>query len=479
MPIARMRIHGFRGFATPGEIKLAVPNGVPGSGLTYLVGSNNAGKSTVIESLRAFSSRSVTISEGKRNKQAGDKVKIELYYTTGENHSLASVEAGSAQMMQSGKDGTPHPNKILVISSRRSFDPYFGDQSWDRNTYADQNKGVPSQRAAAGGLNYRLVACARNPEQKSKLNQILGLLVGYIPEWTIDQSDAGQLYVRMAFGNNQHNTDGAGEGLLNLFHIADAFRDVNEQEHHLIAIDEPELSLHPQAQRRLASFLHQQSSNLQILLTTHSPLLINWESISEGAELARAVREDDGSKLYQIGSETKKSIASLLANRNNPHILGLDASEIFFLDDGVLIVEGQEDVMLYPTILQQLKFEWRPQFFGWGAGGAGNIRFVAGLLKDLGFRRVAGLLDGGQEAELESLKREFPGYKFEKIPAKDIRAKDRVPTKEAVDGLIGKDGNIQVDLAEHTKDVFRGLQSYLNPPPAATAQTPSPLSQRL
>lgn len=463
MAVARMTIHGFRGFAKPGVVNFAVPNGTPGSGLTYVVGANNSGKSTLVESLRAFSSRQVTISEGKRNKQAGDKVKIDLHYSKGENYSLISVEPGSAQTIQSGQGGEPSPDKMLIISSRRSFDPYFGEGTWDRNTYANQNRGVASQRSVSGGLNYRLVACATDPDQKSKFNKILETLLGYVPEWTIDQSDPGQLYVKMAFGKDRHNTDGVGEGLLNLFHIADAFRDINENEEHLIAIDEPELSLHPQAQRRLKSFLHHHSSKLQILLTTHSPLLINWESISKGAELVRAVREEEGSKLYQIGSESRYSIAALLANQNNPHILGLDASEVFFLDDGVLIVEGQEDVVLYPKVLEQLNLKWRPQFFGWGAGGAGNIPFVAGLLKDLGFKRVAGLLDGGQETKLEELKKKFPNFKFEKIPAADVRTKASVPPKEAIQGLIGKDGKIQKELAGQVENVFKSLQEFLTP----------------
>ena len=35
-------------------------------------------------------------------------------------------------------------------------------------------------------------------------------------------------------------------------------------------------------------------------------------------------------------------------------LLGLDARETLFREDGVIVVEGQEDVIYYPKILDQL-----------------------------------------------------------------------------------------------------------------------------
>ena len=40
---------GFRGFSEKQTLKLAIPNGQPGSGLTVLVGPNGGGKSTLVE----------------------------------------------------------------------------------------------------------------------------------------------------------------------------------------------------------------------------------------------------------------------------------------------------------------------------------------------------------------------------------------------------------------------------------------------
>ena len=55
--IKELSISGFRGFGIPQTVKFAVPqNSKPGSGLTIITGANNSGKTTIIESIRAFNS---------------------------------------------------------------------------------------------------------------------------------------------------------------------------------------------------------------------------------------------------------------------------------------------------------------------------------------------------------------------------------------------------------------------------------------
>ena len=50
-----------------------------------------------------------------------------------------------------------------------------------------------------------------------------------------------------------HNSDGLGEGTVSLLYIADALYDSSSED--VIVIDEPELSLHPEHQRRLRGVL--------------------------------------------------------------------------------------------------------------------------------------------------------------------------------------------------------------------------------
>ncbi len=50
MAIEKMIIKGIRSFGSEQNIEFAIPNGKPGSGLNIIVGANNSGKSTIIES---------------------------------------------------------------------------------------------------------------------------------------------------------------------------------------------------------------------------------------------------------------------------------------------------------------------------------------------------------------------------------------------------------------------------------------------
>lgn len=71
MSIKRLTIKGLRGFSEKTNINFAIPDNInPGSGLTVMVGPNNSGKSTVIESVHLLSSNSDIIPSSSRNIKA-------------------------------------------------------------------------------------------------------------------------------------------------------------------------------------------------------------------------------------------------------------------------------------------------------------------------------------------------------------------------------------------------------------------------
>ena len=49
----------------------------------------------------------------------------------------------------------------------------------------------------------------------------------------------------------------------------------------MILIDEPEISLHPDLQRKLFSLLVEYSKDKQIIVSTHSPYFVDWKLFSE------------------------------------------------------------------------------------------------------------------------------------------------------------------------------------------------------
>lgn len=127
-------------------------------------------------------------------------------------------------------------------------------------------------------------------------------------------------------------------------------------------------------------------------------------------------------------------------------ITGSDARSCFFAEDGYIITEGQEDVMLFPLILKELEFSVAVPFFGFGAGGASNITQIAYLLKCLGFSCIGAIFDGDKQEDYEKFVAEYNdvGYKAWIIPADDIRDKAAVQ-KEFKPGLLDKANKLKSD----------------------------------
>ncbi|MEW9572746.1 ATP-dependent endonuclease [Rhodanobacter sp. Si-c] len=473
-----LSIAGYRGFNELRVIHLAVPKDQhEGSGLTVITGANNSGKSTVIEALRARSGHQTpSFSEGIRNKRA-DFVRIGFEFekrskAEGDQpvllESLTEVieskAAGSSQSVHK-KAGVEITNwseresdPIRVVPSRRGFQPYFQRSLGTLQDYQRQS-GLPARRMAElSSFEMRLFEIEKEP---SKFNALLGELLGYTPKWTIDQSSEGNYYIRLRNGDASHSSDGAGEGIVSLFSIADAL--TSTPPGGIVAIDEPELSLHPAIIRRLVRAIVRLSAERQIIVATHSPYFVDPAAIARGAALVRVTSEGAGSNVYQLSDQGRMALKKIhdpeSPNTKAPHTFGLDARELFFQDDGIVLTEGQDDVMLYPIVARQLPIGRVPgHLFGWGVGGAGNMQHLCRLLQDMGYKKVAGLLDNDQAATLPKLEQDFPNYKFFSIPAKDVRDKDAVIARHAVTGLLENARDLREEYREPMVSIFESIR---------------------
>lgn len=84
------------------------------------------------------------------------------------------------------------------------------------------------------------------------------------------------------------------------------------------------------------------------------------------------------------------------------------------------------------------------------------------IFKDLGFVKVAGLLDGDKSSDAESLGREFPDYFFSCIPAKDIRDKSEREATEAVAGLLDSKRVLKPEFTERMRALISLLSDHMN-----------------
>lgn len=453
MEICNVRILGLRGFNNLQEINLACSNGNPGSGLTILVGPNNSGKSTIVEALTAIScSRPPSISEGKRNKLAGDRIEIHIERLDGSYSRLKTVQEGGSQTEFEKSSSESTKFKSFVVPSRRMFAPFFGAGSLDRDSFIGNQEYRPQRGGNYSNFSSRIFQMFSN---KEAFNRVLRKVLPEVPSWYIEQNDRGDHYIKFDYNGSFHNSDGTGEGLLSIFTIVDSIYDSKQND--FIVIDEPELSLHPALQRRLARLFVEYSKDRQIVIATHSPYFINWESLKNGGKIIRTVREIDGIKVYGMCQSTIEGISGLLNNRNNPHIFGLDAREVFFIEDKVILVEGQEDVVFIQRALEYLGQEINGSIFGWGVGGALNMEKILAVLQDFSYKKVAVILDGNMKNLAQKLKDSYPLYSISVIPTDDIRDKKSVPEKKAVSGLMDSGG--KEVKSEHCSDFIELIRS--------------------
>lgn len=457
--LKRLKISGLRGFSIPQSLKLVIPDGkTPGSGLTIITGPNNSGKSTIIEALRANSSnRAPSFHIGMRNQSAAG-VKIEYFFEEHEEV-LSSIRLESSEAVWKGQEGD---RNIFVLPSRRSFNPFFGKNKMLRQQYIANTGGLPAQRTAMlSRFETRLFAVASDPR---KFNKILRQVVPDCPEWTIEQAETGQYFLKFPAGDSYHSSDGVGEGIVSVICIIDSLYDSDPGE--IIVIDEPELSLHPSVQKRLLEILEFYAKDRQIIIATHSPYFVRPEAICKGATLARVWNRGEGIEIHQVIQRTRNSIEKLSKNNlNNPHILGLDARELFFLDDGVILLEGQEDVVFYPLVQGQIGIELIGELFGWGVGGASNMVHLCRITSDLGFRKVVCVLDADQADRIPALQQHFPDFLFKAIAANDVRTKPKRAGTEEKIGLLDADRKIREEYREDTVRLFQDINDHLSPTP--------------
>jgi len=462
--ITNLVIHGLRGFGEKRTIQFALPNGNYGSGLTIFVGANNSGKTTILEALRSFNSSKdnpPSFSERKRNiKYENGKVHLLLQTTDMGDYIIDTIDGGGSTttMSKVGADESTWLDspKVFVLQSRRFVDYEFGQSFMERSDYLrNQQANIHNRTSSIYEFNARLFKMQKN---KKAFNPILKRVLGYDLEWTIEQNDNGMYYLKLIINGCTHSSEGLGDGIWSVFTICDALYD--SEPNSTIAIDEPELSLHPAYQKRILQLFKEYAKDRQIVINTHSPYFVDMNSLINGAYLYRTIKDENGNiDVFSLSDASKRSIEGFLKNINQPHTLGTEAKEMFFLEDRIIITEGQEDVIMYNKAADTVGLQLKGTFFGWGSGGSSNIAKVATILKDLGYKKVVAIFDGDKPKDLEQFIEHFPEYKGLIISAPDIRDKPSV-NKPGKPGMMTQGGDLKEEYKDEMTLLFTNINSY-------------------
>lgn len=462
--IRSLKIHGLRGFGEERTINFTIPNGSTGSGLTILVGSNNTGKTTILEALRSFNSpveNPPSFSERKRNlKCENGRIHLELKTETGDVFAIDTIESGGSTTTMKKMTASNSENieelSTFVLQSRRFSDYEFYQGTMERYDYVkNQQLNTHNRSSSLYNFSARLFKMQENEET---FNMLLKQVLGYNLEWTIEQNDNGSYYLKFSINGCVHSSEGLGDGIWSIFTICDALYD--SEPGCTISIDEPELSLHPAYQKKIMKLLNFYSKDRQIIINTHSPYFIDIASIINGAALYRTVKNSEGNiDVFPLSEQSRRMLKGFMTNINQPHTLGTEAKEIFFLEDNLIITEGQEDVIMYKKAAEDLQIELNGTFFGWGSGGSSNIAKIATILKDLGYKRVVAIFDGDKREDKSSFESKFPEYNSFIIPEADIRDKPEV-NKRAKRGMMKTDGELKTEYRQEISELFNKINIY-------------------
>lgn len=185
-----------------------------------------------------------------------------------------------------------------------------------------------------------------------------------------------------------------------------------------------------------------------------------------GGTIVRAWDRPKGIEVYHLSQSEEEPFAAfqrmVAKNINNPHVFGLDAREIFFLDDGVVVFEGQEDVVLWPKVVKRRPSLATVNVYGWGAGGAANVGNICRVLQCLGFTKVSGIVDNNRLEDRNQLQEAFPAYSFFAIPADDIRSKRPIVARPEVRGLLDEEYEVRAEYESALEDTLLALEEYLS-----------------
>ena len=453
--IKELTISGYRGFGNEQTIRFAIPDNTKvGSGLTIITGANNTGKTTIIESIQAFNGYATpSFSEGKRNINAQSKVSIVIIDDQNKKCSITSLTNMGSSTKRVPENYT---HKSYVIPSRRAVQYEFGRELWNRDTFITEANKLKNMRSAY--MDAYEARIFQIEKEKSQFDKIIQEILGKEFTWTIEQRDSGQYYIKCIQDGITHSSEGIGDGIWSVFTICAAFFDAKPGD--LIIIDEPELSIHPSLQKRLLQLILNYSKTMQIIICTHSPYFIDWNAIVNGAQLLRTVKENGNIVCYSISETSRSRISGVLHDLNNPHTLGLEANEVFFCEDSVILVEGQEDVVIFKKIADELGTGIKGEFFGWGVGGAAKMKAFLQLFKDLGYRRVVAVLDGDKKDLAVTLKNEFDCFHILTLREDDIRDKNGRIMKAKV-GITKQNGKLKDENREYMKDLVKDINDYL------------------
>lgn len=380
-----LQIQNYKGFLDSQTIEFALPvENKTGSGITILCGKNNSGKSTVFDALTLLKENSqIFASDRINNKQ----VEIKITDNKAQTKTLRNLNNG-ALIDSEGQINFSYPDIIFVPANRQWQDKVQTPNMEESSFILSEN--ISRNNFVSPYFSSLLTNIARDEIKKTKLNNLIQEVFPEFNDWTVDADQSGSFIKYTTKSGLEHHSGMLGMGIVSLMRVLTSLITESTK---IIFVDEPELSLHPQAQKRLSQIFSRFSTQKQIILITHSPYFISWKDIQNKAKINKTSKPKDEKCLVHTLKNDDTNFLSTIGNINKNKQFTLDTTgkEIFFTDKKIIFCEGQTDVAIFKKFVKDNFLETKIdfEFFGFGCGSGDNIPKFAKLAISLGLTPIA------------------------------------------------------------------------------------------
>lgn len=479
--IKQISIQGFRGFKEKQTINFAYPSKNCKSGLNILVGQNCSGKSTILECIKLLNTKYGDNGYFLSKLMKHNNINLEMTMNT--TSSVSTLTSYDNKYYAELKKSTNANGEYFFVPAKKNiannnlYSNSGSIQSFIMNNQYNSSRTINRRKS---NLNNEYISALTIIYAEEKLRTEFNKIFNkFFPNttWNLYMSDEQEnsFVVDITDDSGETHLEGVGDGLITILYICIGLLLLKENYANVLLIDEPEVSLHTDLIKKISSVLSEYAKKYQIIISTHSPYLINWNAIQDGGKLIRVVNNGK-IETYELDNYLIQDVC--IEPSNNPHIYGTTAKEVFFLKDNIILVEGQEDVVCYRKVINRLGIDKEYNFYGWGTGGATNLMQIMKILNSLGYKKVVALFDG-DEAGLKSsdeCKNLFgEKYLIENINAEDIRDKYKIIYHDSTgkeEKIIFKKGicdqkfRIKTDFNEkyskYMSELFKKIDEYFN-----------------
>lgn len=153
---------------------------------------------------------------------------------------------------------------------------------------------------------------------------------------------------------------------------------------YLLLFEEPELFLHPDAQRILFDALRVFSEKHHVVVTTHSPLFLGPEATATFVRLSKTKTDGIPKPFTQV-----KPVNITLAAKDAFQVICFENNNAAFFSKRVVLVEGDSDMIVFPHVARLLNKDWQCSKHSVAFAriqGKGNIRRYRGFFDAFGVR---------------------------------------------------------------------------------------------